>query len=66
MCSELGKARGHWLPAAQEEFIFSAPASIRRRASGDNPSRLQMALREGFNYISREHSQNVGFLHWCQ
>lgn len=46
--------------------MFSAPASARRRASSDNQSRLQMALGEGFNYISREHSQRVGFLHWCQ
>lgn len=66
MCSELGKARGHWLPAVQEGFMFSTPASARRRASSDNPSRLQMAGGEGFNYISREHSQRVGFLRWCQ
>lgn len=46
--------------------MFSAPASARRRASSDNPSGLQMACGEGFNYISREHSQRVGFLHWCQ
>lgn len=46
--------------------MFPAPASTRRRASSDNPSRLQMALREGFNYVSREHSQRVRFSRWCQ
>lgn len=35
--------------------MFSAPASM-RRASSDNPSRLRMALGEGFNYTYREQS----------
>jgi len=46
------------LPAPREGLTFPAPA--RRRASSDNPSTLQTALAEGFNYISREQSQRVG------